>query len=1026
MNLMFSIRNLAAVCLVIACSPLALNADTPDSVVVFNEIHYNPVGTHEIGEWIELFNQMGIKSDISGWRLAGGVDYTFPQGTILDPGEYLVIYKSPGRGQLGPLMKHLANDEDRITLINQSDRLMDELVFGDSGRWPVAADGSGVTLAKRKPYTSAKPPENWSASAQLGGTPGTENFPGADTPPPTTTVSLFGLGSMWRYNESDVELPAHWATTAHPVSSVGWMSGPDPIGNESSITTPISTLLTFPGFRVPYVITYYFEKEFTLTAGQAAGLQSLQLRHLIDDGAVFYLNGVEVFRLNMPAGPIHPETEAGNEVEVDLLSIAIPIPAGAAVAGQNRLSVELHQDRVGSSDIVFGVELDAVLQGIVPGAALPLVLNEMPSAAESNFWIELINDGPASIDVDGIVLSVNGDPEREFTLPAQSLAPGVLLLLTESELGFRPTDGERVFVYNPTRTSVTDAQVVTGSLRGRAESREMAWLYPATATPGAVNDFKFNEDIVISEIAYNPPALPATSGTQGTFETPSLIDFGELWRYNDGDENFPANWATAAHAIGGNWKSGATVIAQEASALPEPVRTPLQNYSSATVTYYFEREFDLTAQELAVLESMVIMHEVDDGAIFYLNGVEVGRYNMPEGAVGPETLSTTLNGSNATLLSLPISTHPLVVGQNRVSVEVHQSSTSSSDMVFGLRLETRVTLTPAIPGMPFRNSRNQWIEIANKSFHPVDISSWEFNQGIDFEFGTNTWLAAGEHACLARDSDEFSAAFPSARLLGEFDGSLSRNGERISLRDAHKNPVDLVRFYDSGHWPDAADGGGSSLELRDLGADNNVAEAWADSDETAQTGWRTYTYRRTLAGSRGPDTKWSEFNMGLLGAGEILIDDIRVVEDPDVTAVQKINNTSFSGGVTGWRFRGNHRHSEVIKDPDNSGNNVLRLVATGGTEHMHNQIETTLLSVANNGRVYEISFRARWVRKSNQLHTRLYFNRMALSTVIDRPEHVGTPSAPNTRAESNIGPTITEFLHTPAVPAVSEPVMVKV
>ena len=56
---------------------------SPDAVVVFNEVHYNPLGTDESGEWIELFNQMGIKTDISGWRLAGGIDYTFPQGTIL-------------------------------------------------------------------------------------------------------------------------------------------------------------------------------------------------------------------------------------------------------------------------------------------------------------------------------------------------------------------------------------------------------------------------------------------------------------------------------------------------------------------------------------------------------------------------------------------------------------------------------------------------------------------------------------------------------------------------------------------------------------------------------------------------------------------------------------------------------------------------------------------------------------------------------------------------------------------------------
>ena len=44
---------------------------SPDGVVVFNEVQYNPAGSDESGEWIELFNQMGIITDISGWRIEG-------------------------------------------------------------------------------------------------------------------------------------------------------------------------------------------------------------------------------------------------------------------------------------------------------------------------------------------------------------------------------------------------------------------------------------------------------------------------------------------------------------------------------------------------------------------------------------------------------------------------------------------------------------------------------------------------------------------------------------------------------------------------------------------------------------------------------------------------------------------------------------------------------------------------------------------------------------------------------------------
>ena len=131
--------------------PLAA-APQSDCVVVFNEVHYNPIGAAEGGEWLELFNQMGIQVDLSGWRLSGGIDYTFPAGTMISPGAYLVVAKTPGGGEIGPFTGSLDNGGETINLRNQSDRLMDSLGYGDSGRWPVTADGSGVTIAKLKPY----------------------------------------------------------------------------------------------------------------------------------------------------------------------------------------------------------------------------------------------------------------------------------------------------------------------------------------------------------------------------------------------------------------------------------------------------------------------------------------------------------------------------------------------------------------------------------------------------------------------------------------------------------------------------------------------------------------------------------------------------------------------------------------------------------------------------------------------------------------------------------------------------------
>ena len=1000
----------------------ALDA-SPDAVVVFNEIQYNPAGSSENGEWIELFNQMGIMTDVSGWRI-DGAGYTFPEGTFVQPGEYIVVYKSPPAGGLGPFSGSLDNSGESLKLINRGERLMDELSYGDNGRWPVEADGSGTTLAKRKPYTANKPVENWTHSAQVGGTPGEVNFPDDDAPPPTTTLPLFGLESTWRYNDAGDDLGTNWASVAHAVGG-NWKSGQAAMGFESGPPTPIRTQFSFPSLNNPYIVTYYFEIDFELNAAQVAGLQSLPLQYLIDDGAVFYLNGAEVFRSNMPVGAVTAATRALNNIEASL-SPPIPLPPGAAVAGSNRLSVEVHQTAGISSDVFFDASLDAVIEGAAAGAAAPVFINEIPPATVDDWWIELVNAGTAPVDVGGFVVSVPTAPANEYVLPAQTLGAGELLLIEEATLGFRPADDENVFLYNAGKLVTLDAQQQTGRLRGRSDQHGGAWLFPDSATPGTPNVFTFRDEIVISEIAYNPPALTATPDTPATYSDTELFGFNVDWRYNDTDESLPSDWATTARPPGGNWSLGGAPIGRENSPLAEPIVTDLAGYTPSTVTYYFERDFDLTPQQLANLDSLEISHQIDDGAIFYLNGVNVGSFNIPDGPVDAETEAEP-SVSNAVVHSLTIAADALVVGSNRISVEVHQSSTGSSDLVFGLKLDARLTLTPFIPGMPFRNSDNQWLEIANRSGDPVDVGGWDFGDGIGFTFPAGTMLAAGEHACIARDAASFAAAFPGARLLGEFSGSLSRTGERLELRDANNNPVDELRYFDSGRWPDAPDGGGSTLELRDLDADNSIAEAWAPSDESGQTAWRTYTYRDNGSNPSGP-TRWNEFNVGLLDTGVILIDDISVVEDPDGAATQMLSNTNFESGSTDWRLRGNHRHSEVIADPDNPANQVLRLVATSSTEHMHNQIETTLANgrTASSGQTYEISFRARWVSGSPQFLTRLYFTRAARANVIDRPEHVGTPSAPNSVAAANIGPTMDGLLHSPAVPDASEPVTVRV
>lgn len=328
----------------------------------------------------------------------------------------------------------------------------------------------------------------------------------------------------------------------------------------------------------------------------------------------------------------------------------------------------------------------------------------------------------------------------------------------------------------------------------------------------------------------------------------------------------------------------------------------------------------------------------------------------------------------------------------------------------------------------------EFVELFNRSGDAIDVGGWQLVDAVAAQLRAGTRLEPGGFLVVAADPVGLRAAHPGLVVATGFEGSLANGGERLALLDACGGLVDVVRYADGGRWPEAADGGGSSLERRDPRADGAAAEAWAASDESHRVGWQTVTYRGIAEPSSvGPDGQWEELVLGLIEAGEVLLDDLQVTEDPDGAARPLLQNGDFGAGAgdaRAWRLLGTHAESAVVPDPDNPANPVLRLVATGPAEHMHNHAETTLAGGARitDGQVYEIRYRARWRSGSNRLTTRLYFNRLARTTVLDRPVGGGSPGAAN-RAHLEgppAGPTFAALSHSPVVPAPGEPIRIEV
>jgi hypothetical protein len=158
--------------------------------VVINELHYDPDVKTEPVEFVELHNAGDAPADLSRWTLADGISFTFPQGTELAPGAYLVIAQNPAAVQqkfgvpsLGPFTGKLANEGERLVLLDALDRPRDEVTYQLGFPWPTVGDAPGNSIELVHPALDNDLAGSW-RSSRSGPTPGAANSRAADNVAP--------------------------------------------------------------------------------------------------------------------------------------------------------------------------------------------------------------------------------------------------------------------------------------------------------------------------------------------------------------------------------------------------------------------------------------------------------------------------------------------------------------------------------------------------------------------------------------------------------------------------------------------------------------------------------------------------------------------------------------------------------------------------------------------------------------------------------------------------------------------------
>lgn len=166
--------------------------------------------------------------------------------------------------------------------------------------------------------------------------------------------TLIDRGATWRYLDDGSDQGTAWREPAFDDS--GWALGAAQLGYGDGDEV---TVVSFgPDGNDKYITTYFRR---TFFADDAASVTQLTLYLQRDDGAVVYLNGVEVGRSNMTLGTITYLTPASSAVgdDAEAAFSQMSLPAAGLVEGENVLAVEIHQSSPTSSDISFDAELIA-------------------------------------------------------------------------------------------------------------------------------------------------------------------------------------------------------------------------------------------------------------------------------------------------------------------------------------------------------------------------------------------------------------------------------------------------------------------------------------------------------------------------------------------------------------------------------------------------------------------------------------------------------------------------------------------
>ncbi|MHA7963211.1 S-layer homology domain-containing protein [Paenibacillus sp. CAU 1782] len=206
----------------------------------------------------------------------------------------------------------------------------------------------------------------------------------------------------WKYLDTGVDQGNSWQSS---YGDKDWAIGQAPLGFAATTTKfgSLNTTISFGSDSRNKHTTSYFVTNLNVDLDEINSYGQLLGNFGIDDGAVMYVNGTEVFRAGMPEGTITYSTFAtsnkSNPVLYNEIDLTAPLKANLQ-DGDNVIAVEVHQSTLTSSDLYFDMELTAMLDAPpLEVSKVVVTFNGNPQTSKGFVWYTPLTSTRSDLEV---------------------------------------------------------------------------------------------------------------------------------------------------------------------------------------------------------------------------------------------------------------------------------------------------------------------------------------------------------------------------------------------------------------------------------------------------------------------------------------------------------------------------------------------------------------------------------------------------------------------------------------------------